>query len=51
MSTDETVVETSSSEETELLGRELARDLAGLKAAEPTGHDSGGLFGLLKGRR
>jgi pilus assembly protein CpaE len=31
--------------------RELARDLAGLGPAHPTGHDSGGLFGLLKGRR
>jgi pilus assembly protein CpaE len=31
--------------------RELARDLAGLKPAQAAGHDSGGLFGLLKGRR
>jgi len=31
--------------------RELARDLAGLAPAQPTGHESGGLFGLLKGRR
>ena len=31
--------------------RELARDLAGLGPAQPPTHDSGGLFGLLKGRR
>jgi pilus assembly protein CpaE len=31
--------------------RELARDLAGLRPAQPAGHDTGGLFGLLKGRR
>jgi pilus assembly protein CpaE len=31
--------------------RELARDLAGLQPAAPAGHETGGLFGLLKGRR
>lgn len=31
--------------------RELARDLAGLGPAQPPTNDSGGLFGLLKGRR
>lgn len=31
--------------------RELARDLAGLGPTPPTGPDTGGLFGLLKGRR
>jgi pilus assembly protein CpaE len=31
--------------------RELARDLAGLQPSQPAGQESGGLFGLLKGRR
>ena len=31
--------------------RELARDLAGLKAAPPSRHEPGGLFGMLKGRK
>src|SRR6185436_15818529 len=31
--------------------RELARDLAGVQPTRPTAPESGGLFGLLKGRR